>query len=151
MPAYVVSYKCVGCGDCVTACPQSIIHIDPGNRKAFNIEPDMCWECFPCVKVCDQKAVEIRGYSDFSPLGGQVTLDRDTKSNVITWFIRYKNGKEYKFTYPIRTTQWGSIKPAHEYAAPSAEALKTHLLLGEPSIFGLDHLPVPVRKTSKER
>jgi adenylylsulfate reductase, subunit B len=143
VPAYVVPYKCDGCGECIKVCPQGILHIDPINRKSFNIETDMCWECFPCVKACPQKAIEVRSYSDFAPLGGRVTCDRDTKANTITWHVRYKNGKEYTFTFPIRTTTWGSIKPPQELPPPAADALGTQLLSAEPGIFGLKDLPRP--------
>lgn len=143
MPTYVLPYKCDGCGECVKVCPQSIIHIDSRTRKAFNIETDMCWECLPCVKACPQKAIEVRSYADFAPLGGKVTCDRDTKGNTITWFIRYRNGKEYKFVYPIRTTPWGSIKAPQQYTTPSPQELKMSLLCGEPGLLGLKEPPVP--------
>ena len=43
----------------------------------------------------------MRSYSDFAPLGGRVTCDRDTSANVITWHIKYRDGKEYTFVFPI--------------------------------------------------
>lgn len=143
MPAYVVPYKCDGCGECIKVCPQGILHIDPINRKSFNIETDMCWECLPCVKACPQKAIEVRSYSDFAPLGGRVTCDRDTEANKITWYVQYNDGRMYTFTFPIRTTPWGSIKAAKEMPQPEAGALQTQLLAGEPTIFGLKDLPRP--------
>ena len=143
MPTFVLPYKCDGCGDCVRACPMSIIHMDRGSRKAFNIETDMCWECFPCVKACPQSAIEVRSYADFAPLGGRVTCKRDTKKNVITWLITYRNGRLFKFTYPIRTTGWGSIKSPQEYPIPAVNDLKTPLLFNEPDIFGLKEIPIP--------
>jgi adenylylsulfate reductase, subunit B len=105
----------------------------------------MCWECFPCVKACPQKAIEVRSYSDFAPLGGRVTCDRDEKTNLITWHIKYRNGRRYDFTFPIRTTPWGSIRSPALYPAPDGEALKSPLLVGEPAVFGLMELPRPGR------
>jgi len=149
MPTYVLPFKCDGCGECVQACPQSIIHIDRGTRKAFNIETDMCWECLPCVKACPQSAIEVRSYADFAPLGGKVTCKRDTKTNIIAWHITYRDGRVFKFTYPIRTTAWGSIKAGHHYPAPAANALKNAELLAEPHIFGLKELPIPGKPLNK--
>ena len=28
------------------------MHIDKVTRRAVNIEPNMCWECYSCVKAC---------------------------------------------------------------------------------------------------
>lgn len=145
MPAFIIPFKCDGCGECIKVCPQSILHIDPRTRKAYNIETDMCWECYPCVKACPQDAIEVRGYSDFVPLGGRVHCKRDTKANIITWIIQYRNGKELSFTFPIRTTSWGSIKAPSELPTPSPQDLKKHVLAGEPEIFGLKELLAPKR------
>ena len=37
------------------------MHIDTTYRRAFNIEPNMCWECYSCVKACPQNAIDVRG------------------------------------------------------------------------------------------
>ena len=42
--------RCDGCGHCVDICPSDIMHIDPVTRRAVNIEPNFCWECYSCVK-----------------------------------------------------------------------------------------------------
>ena len=46
MPTFVYMTRCDGCGHCVDICPSDIMHIDPTYRRAYNIEPNMCWECF---------------------------------------------------------------------------------------------------------
>ena len=40
-----------------------IMHIDKTYRRAYNIEPNMCWECYSCVKACPQHAIDVRGYA----------------------------------------------------------------------------------------
>ena len=63
MSTFVYMTRCDGCGMCVDICPSDIMHIDPKLRRAVNIEPHMCWECYSCVKACDQNAIDVRGYA----------------------------------------------------------------------------------------
>ena len=72
MPTFVYMTRCDGCGYCVDICPSDIMHIDKTYRRAYNIEPNMCWECYSCVKACPQNAIDCRGYADFVPLGHSV-------------------------------------------------------------------------------
>ena len=51
MPTFVYMTACDGCGHCVDICPSDIMHIDPTTRRAVNIEPNFCWECYSCVKA----------------------------------------------------------------------------------------------------
>ena len=76
MPTFVYMTRCDGCGHCVDICPSDIMHIDKPYRRAYNIEPSMCWECYSCVKACPQNAIDVRGYADFAPLGHSVRVDR---------------------------------------------------------------------------
>src|ERR1051325_5431185 len=69
MPTFVYMTRCDGCGHCVDICPSDIMHIDTTYRRAYNIEPNFCWECYSCVKACPQHAIDVRGYADFAPLG----------------------------------------------------------------------------------
>ena len=66
MPTFVYMTRCDGCGHCVDICPSDIMHIDTTYRRAYNIEPNMCWECYSCVKACPQNAIDCRGYADFA-------------------------------------------------------------------------------------
>jgi adenylylsulfate reductase subunit B len=77
--------------------------------KAWNQEPEQCWECYSCVKICPQQAIECRHYADVVPLGGSVQPLRGTDS--IMWTIKFRNGNIKRFKFPIRTTPEGSIKP----------------------------------------
>jgi adenylylsulfate reductase subunit B len=133
--------RCDGCGECVDICPSDIMHIDSIYRRSYNIEPNFCWECYSCVKACPQHAIDVRGYADFAPLGHSVRVLREEASGTISWKIRYRDGREKAFTFPIRTTPWGSIKPPAEYAAPDAAALSSPLLAHEPAVLKVDALP----------
>ena len=52
MSTFVYMTRCDGCGHCVDICPSDIMHIDENIRRAVNIEPNFCWECYSCVKAC---------------------------------------------------------------------------------------------------
>ena len=85
MPTFVYMTRCDGCGHCVDICPSDIMHIDTTYRRAFNIEPNMCWECYSCVKACPQFAIDCRGYADFAPLGYSVRVRREEDKATISW------------------------------------------------------------------
>ena len=124
MPTYTDMTRCDGCGDCVDICPSDIMHIDPVHRRSYNIEPNFCWECYSCVKACQQHAIDVRGYADFAPLGHKVRVLREPEKGSISWKIRYRDGRQKEFTFPIRTTPWGSIKAPQDYEKPDLSELE---------------------------
>ena len=135
MPTHVDPNKCDGCGKCGDICPSDIMHLSSSifsGRKASNIEPNYCWECYSWVKECPQHAIDMRGYSDFNPLGHKLTVLRDKEKNVIGWKLKYRNGMKNEFTFPIRTTAWGSIVPPQQRGSPSKEQFSSELLAHEP-------------------
>ena len=88
MPSYVISSKCDGCKAqdrtaCQYICPNDLMTLDRQKMKAYNRDPVMCWECFNCVKLCPAQAIEVRGYSDFVPMGASVSALRSTED--ILW------------------------------------------------------------------
>jgi adenylylsulfate reductase subunit B len=147
MPTFVYMTRCDGCGQCVDICPSDIMHIDKTYRRAYNIEPNFCWECYSCVKACPQHAIDVRGYSDFAPLGHSVRVLREEEKGVISWKIKYRDGRVKEFAFPIRTTPWGSIQSPSDYAVPDAKELNSVLLAHEPEALKIDALPtLPARK-----
>jgi ferredoxin len=38
-------------------CPNDLMVLDKALGKAWNQEPDLCWECYACVKTCPQTAI----------------------------------------------------------------------------------------------
>jgi adenylylsulfate reductase subunit B len=141
---------CDGCGECVDICPSDIMHIDPTHRRAFNIEPNFCWECYSCVKACPQNAIDVRGYAEFAPLGHSVRVLREEEKNTVSWKIKFRDGREKNFVSPIRTTEWGSIKPPHDYEAPTAADFKTQELAHEPETLNVDRLPTLTPRNIKD-
>ena len=150
MPTFVYMTRCDGCGHCVDICPSDIMHIDKTYRRAFNIEPNMCWECYSCVKACPQNAIDARGYADFAPLGHSVRVLREEAKGTVSWKVKFRNGHEKDFVSPIRTTPWGSIKSPADYAAPDADAMKSQELAHEPEALNVDKLPALRRDQLKQ-
>jgi adenylylsulfate reductase subunit B len=123
MPTFVYMTRCDGCGHCVDICPSDIMHIDKTLRRATNIEPNMCWECYSCVKACPQNAIDVRGYADFAPLGHKVRVLREEEKGTISWKIKFRDGREKNFlSLPV----------------PDEEALNSQLLCYEPDVLGYE-------------
>ncbi len=114
MPTFVDPEKCDGCkgGEktaCMYICPNDLMILDPDEMKAYNQEPEACWECYSCIKICPQGAITARPYADFAPMGGTSIPLRGSED--IMWTIKFRNGNVKRFKFPIRTTAEGSIKP----------------------------------------
>ncbi len=139
MPTFVYMTRCDGCGHCVDICPSDIMHIDKKYRRAVNIEPNMCWECYSCVKACPQNAIDVRGYADFAPLGHSVRVLREEEKGTISWKIKFRDGREKNFVSPITTKPWGeNIPKLSELPMPTEDEFKNQLLCYEPDALNLE-------------
>ena len=132
MPTFVYTDKCDGCAGrdvaaCMYICPHDLMKLDTVRMKAFNQEPEQCWECQCCTKVCPHHAIEVRPYADFVPMGGAAIPVRSDKE--ITWTIKFRDGEVKKFTFPVRTTAPGSVDPYGGKPAPGD--IKSELLFTE--------------------
>ena len=144
MPTYVNPDKCDGCKAldrpaCQYICPNDLMVLDKALGKAWNQEPDLCWECYACVKTCPQTAIDMRGYGDVVPLGASLTPLRGTDS--IMWTVKFRNGQVKRFKFAIRTTPWGSIEPFQGFPKPTAETMKQAALCGQAKYLGVPQLP----------
>lgn len=142
MPSYVIVDKCDGCKAldktaCQHICPNDLMVLNKELMKAYNREPELCWECYNCVKICPTQAIEIRGYADFVPLGAQVTPMRSSDS--IMWTVKFRNGELKRFKFPIRTTPEGSAVPDGGWQT-STDDISSPLLFTEPASLKLDSL-----------
>ena len=133
MPTFVWTEMCDGCKGaeggpaCVYICPHDLMKLDVARMKAYNQEPEQCWECQCCVKACPQQAVEVRPGADYVPMGGAVIPLR--ADNAIVWTIKFRDGEVKRFKFPVRTTPVGSIDPYRN--KPAAGNLKDQLLFTE--------------------
>jgi adenylylsulfate reductase subunit B len=108
-------------------------------NKGFNQEPEMCSECYACVKLCPQEAIHVRGYADFVPLGASVQPRRVEQG--LQWTVRFRDGRELQFTYPSRSTPVGSSEPYRGFTEDPVRDLASQALAGETQWLGVDRLP----------
>ena len=145
MPTYVDPNACNACADenqgplCVYICPNDLMVLDAGQNKGFNQEPEMCSECYACVKLCPEEAIHVRGYADFVPLGAEVQPHRVDLG--LTWTVRFRDGRELEFTYPSRTKPAGSVDPYKGFGEDPVADLKNQALAGDSQWLGVDKLP----------
>ena len=142
MPSFVITEKCDGCKAldktaCQHICPNDLMVLDKEKMKAYNWEPEMCWECYSCVKICPVQAIEVRGYADFVPMNAMVTPLRSTDS--IMWTVKFRNGMLKRFKFPIRTTEEGKAQPTGGYATADDD-LNSQNLAQEPEAIRMDKL-----------
>jgi len=140
MPSFVIMEKCDGCKGqdktaCQYICPNDLMVLNTETMKAYNRDPQMCWECYNCVKICPQQAVDVRGYADFVPLGASVVPLRGSED--IMWTIKFRNGMLKRFKFPIRTTPEGTAEPLGGFDEGKAD-LKGIELMSEPESLGCD-------------
>jgi adenylylsulfate reductase subunit B len=128
------------------------MHIDKNIRRAVNIEPNFCWECYSCVKACPQNAIDVRGYADFAPMGHKVRVLREEEKGTISWKVKFRNGKEKNFVSPITTKPWGKYIPKlSDLETPNKEALNSQLLCFEPDFLKIETgLPKMKRERFKQ-
>ena len=51
--------KCIGCGECVLACPCDVLRVDTDTQKCVVKYPYDCQLCNLCVYNCPEEALTI--------------------------------------------------------------------------------------------
>ena len=59
MAIKVINEKCVGCGECVLACPCDVLRVDEKTNFATVKYPYDCQLCNLCVYYCPNDALEL--------------------------------------------------------------------------------------------
>ena len=147
MPTFVRTDKCNGCkgqdkAACMYICPHDLMRLDQDGSetghvmKAYNQEPEQCWECYACVKICPQQAIECRHYADVVPLGAFVQPIRGPDN--IMWTIKFRNGNIKRFKFPIRTTPEGSADPTAGLKNPDQKRLDDPTFLFNDQLHSCD-------------
>jgi adenylylsulfate reductase, subunit B len=143
MPSFVIKEKCDGCKGqdktaCMHICPQDLMVLHKETMLASNRDPSLCWECYSCVKICPQQAIDVRGYADFMPLGASCVPMRG--SDAIMWTVKFRDGKVKRFKFPIRTIEEGTAAPLGGFDA-GPTTLGDELLFTELESLRLEALP----------
>jgi len=149
MPSFVIVEKCDGCKGqdktaCMYICPNDLMILDKdgsagyGVMKAYNRDPWRCWECYNCVKICPQQAIDVRGYADFVPMGASVVPLRGSQD--IMWTVKFRDGAVKRFKFPIRTTAEGSAVPMGGFDAGDGD-INSQNLMTEPASCKVAKLP----------
>ena len=119
MPSFVILEKCDGCKAldktaCQYICPNDLMVLDKETMKAYNREPEMCWECYNCVKICPHaghRRPRLRRLRAHGRVGRAAARSTDD----IMWTVKFRNGMVKRFKFPIRTTPEGSAEPDGGY------------------------------------
>lgn len=69
----VLSYKCVGCADCIDVCPKDAITLKRG--KAV-IDPQECNGCSQCVYICSFFALRAYESSEKIAIAGETKIKK---------------------------------------------------------------------------
>lgn len=69
-------YGCLGCGDCVKACPFGAMQMLPGEELP-HVDTDKCTGCGKCVDACPRNLCELAPYSDGKPIVWVACANRD--------------------------------------------------------------------------
>jgi adenylylsulfate reductase subunit B len=141
MPSFVIMEKCDGCKGqdktaCQYICPNDLMVLNTETMKAYNRDPQMCWECYNCIKICPAQAMDCRGYADFVPLGASVIPLRGSED--IMWTIKFRNGMLKRFKFPIRTTPEGTAEPLGGFDEGNGDINDGINLMSEPASLGCD-------------
>ncbi len=69
-------YGCLGCGDCVRACPFGALSLNEG-KIVPTVDHDKCTACGRCVKACPRNLCTVVPYSGSHPLVWVACANRD--------------------------------------------------------------------------
>ena len=73
------------------------------------------------------------------------------EKGMISWNIVYRNGKRKHFEFPVRTTPFGSIKPAQAFDTPPDSEFRSQDLSHEPKLLMIEGaLPTPAKAAGQK-
>lgn len=70
-------YGCLGCGDCVAACPFDALYIEPGTCSTPTVDFDKCVGCGKCTQACPRGLMTLIDYDPERPAVWVACANRD--------------------------------------------------------------------------
>lgn len=64
---------CTGCGQCLNACPCSLLETGAGGTAEIG-RPEDCWGCAACLKACPNGAVSLYLAASLGGRGSRLTV-----------------------------------------------------------------------------
>ncbi len=103
---------CAGCGSskqppCMMICPGDLIYKDFSIRKAVLRDKADCWDCYCCVKVCPEAAIEVVLSYEISNRGASLKA-YTTDDDAIEWVLQDRQGK---ITTYRQSTKYLQVEP----------------------------------------
>jgi NAD-dependent dihydropyrimidine dehydrogenase PreA subunit len=59
---------CIGCGNCINACPMDVYRFDAAANKSIIAYPENCQACGMCYYMCQGKSLQISMHSHGFPV-----------------------------------------------------------------------------------
>ena len=120
------AYGCLGCGDCVAACPFDAIHMSPATGLP-EVSDEKCVACGACVKACPRNIIELRNKGPKDRRGFVSCVNKDKgavarKACKVACIFEYACGLS------------GYLLDVNPFDQPGVEAYKKNMfaLLGKP-------------------
>lgn len=103
MSVKVDQKKCINCNGenepyCVKYCPGDLLHLNE-NGKASIRNPEDCWDCMVCIKVCPNNALET--VLPYQLASNKASLLPKVNKKKIIWEAKNDKGEKEIFESPI--------------------------------------------------
>lgn len=89
MSIVIDKHKCVGCNQCVSVCPGSLIKLDEAG-KAYPKYLEDCWGCCSCMKECKEGAIAFYLGADIGGKGSKLTIRKE--GPLVRWQVEKPDG-----------------------------------------------------------
>ncbi len=104
--------KCDGCGlskepPCMKSCPGDLIYKDFAIKKAVLRNKADCWDCYCCVKVCPQEAIDLILSYEISNRGASLK-PKLIDNNIIEWVLKDRKGEISTYR---QSTKYVTLEP----------------------------------------
>lgn len=92
MSIVIYKDKCIGCKNCLSVCPGSLIKFGE-DRKAYIKYAKDCWGCSSCVKECKAGAISLYLGADIGGRGSKLTAE--VENDIVHWKVEESNGETH--------------------------------------------------------